>query len=136
MFNGTSFCNHWNIRFPVDVLLCVYIYTYVNIQRSRKVPIPPFGNSSKVCIHSHDWQQYHHNWQHTCIYLMYILLSCTSLIIKDCPASTHNLCQSNVNHSVLKQVCTHTKLQLGVIYTLNSKRPHRSKYSVRKFVGF
>ena len=52
---------------------------------------------------------------------MYILLSCTSLIIKECPASTHNLCQSNVKHSVLKQVCMHTKLQLGVINILSSK---------------
>ena len=70
---------------------------------------------------------------------MYILLSCTSLIIKECPAKAHNynLCQSNVKHSVLKQVCMHTKLQLGVINIFSSKRPHhRSKYSVRKFVGF
>ena len=28
-FNGTSFCNHWNIRFPVDVLLCVCVYMYI-----------------------------------------------------------------------------------------------------------
>ena len=73
---------------------------YANIQRSRIVPIPPFGNSSEACIHSHDWQPYHHNWQH--IYLMYIVLSCTSLIIKKCHVSTHNLCQSNVKQSVLK----------------------------------
>ena len=53
------------------------------------------------------------------------------------PTSTHNLCQSNVKHSVLKQVCMHTKLQLGLVNILSSKRPHnRLKYSVRKFVGF
>ena len=67
---------------------------------------------------------------------MYILLSCTSLIIKECPASTHNLCQSNVKHSVLKQVCTHTKLQLGSLTYLLQKdlTIARSKYSVLKFV--
>ena len=103
----------------------IYIYIYIYIERERErergreregqerkysgsriVPIPPFGISSKACIHSDDWQPYHHNWQH--IYLMYIILSCTSLIIKECPASTHNLCQSNVKHSVLKQVCMHS----------------------------
>ena len=86
------------------VFVCVCINRendkYANIQRSRIVPFPPFGNSSKACIHSLDWQPYDHYWQH--IYLMYILLSCTSLIIKECPVSTHNLCQSNVKQSVLK----------------------------------